>query len=353
MVLPGNLQDIYEKTRELSASGNSFQLNDPKFIKYLNSAYLYDIPTELRVLKLQDTYVINTIRGIDTYDFDSVNYQTVHPPAYCSKRPMSLFLNIKSINNFFYQNQFIETLAQGDGTAGPYTGTTTQNPILRSIKTNPNTGINPVYPASRVQNILITASNTLGSTQNVIDDGNNGNGGPTGGLIDPITGESRGTINYETGAISVTFGSLVTSGTDIKIEYTPISLAQPTSILYYQEQFTVRPVPDKGYTIEMQAYRTPSQVLMGTVNPNAPELSTGRPERYQWWELLAACVAKKLYQDRLDMDGVAIMQSIIDEQILQAVTDTYAELGSQRVPTIFAQQLDYASQYYFGGNNNR
>lgn len=354
MVLPGNLQDIFDKTRELSASGNSFQLNDPKFVKYLNSYYLYDIPTELRILKLKDTYVINTIKGIDTYDFDSDNYQTVMPPAYCAKQPMNLYLDLKTCNNFFYMNQFIENFATADGTNGvssPFTGFTTQNPILRSINTIPQPA-NKKYPASRVQNILITTNTSLGTTQHVIDDGNNGNGGPSGNLIDPISGDARGTINYETGAISVYFGQSTTSGANITIEYRPISLAQPTSILFYQEQFTLRPVPDKGYTIEMQAYRTPSQALMGTLNPGSPQFSTGKPERYQWWELLAAGIAKKLYQDRLDDDGIAKMQRIIDEQILQAQTDTYSNLGPQRVPSIFSQQLDYPNQPFFWGNNN-
>ncbi len=38
----GILQDIIDKIRLVSASGNSQQLTDSKLIKYINSYYLYD-----------------------------------------------------------------------------------------------------------------------------------------------------------------------------------------------------------------------------------------------------------------------------------------------------------------------
>ncbi len=48
----GTLQDIIEKVREVSASGNSLQVTDEKIIKYINSYYLYDLPNDLRNIKL-------------------------------------------------------------------------------------------------------------------------------------------------------------------------------------------------------------------------------------------------------------------------------------------------------------
>jgi hypothetical protein len=66
-------------------------------------------------------------------------------------------------------------------------------------------------------------------------------------------------------------------------------------MLFFQNQFVLRPVPDKAYTIEITAYRQPSQALMGTNDPTTPDLN-GRPEELYWWELIAFGVAKKLYQ---------------------------------------------------------
>ena len=350
MTLPGILQDILLKAREVSASGNSLQVTTEKMIKYLNSYYLYDLPQDLRILKLKDVYTFNTIQGVDVYPFDYVGWSTVQPPAYSAKQLMAFYQDPALFYNSSFNLQTTEQFTSGNGSIGPYSGTTQGNPILRSVNNNPITdtqtsaiGVFPAnYPPkfhastiSRVQNILITA-NTAVSTLNVTDDGN-------GGLIgDCLTG---GTINYFTGVISnLTFTAAVPGGNPIYIEYKAVTLGQPFSILFFQNQFTVRPVPDKGYTIEMIAYRTPSQLLLGTSDPTAPNLA-GIPEDYEWWELLAFGIAKKLYQDRLDMQGVAMMQQFIDEKISDARTNTYGQLSKQRAPTIFQAQSGRLNEY--------
>ena len=193
------------------------------------------------------------------------------------------------------------------------------------------------YPASRVQNILITANVSNGTTLNVTDDGN-------GNLIGNCT---SGTINYATGAISnLNFSQIVPSGTSIQIQYNPVQPNIPLSILFFQNQFTLRPVPDKGYTIELIAYRQPSQALMATpANQGTPELS-------EWWECIAMGAAKKIFEDRLDTDGIALMDKTLQERYQVAYTRTYAQLGKQRINTIFADQIapNYGnSGWGFGG----
>jgi hypothetical protein len=136
----------------------------------------------------------------------------------------------------------------------------------------------------------------------------------------------------------------VDSGSDIEISYIPVSLAQPYNVLFHQNQFILRPVPDKSYTIEITAYREPSKALLGTTSNTAPDLS-GRPEKFGWWELIAFGVAKKFYQDRLDTDGVQMMDAFLQEQISQARTSTYAQLGSRSINTIFRNESDQQENY--------
>ena len=361
MTLPGNLQDIITKIREISASGNSLQVTNEKIIKYINSYYLYDLPQDLRILKLKDVYTFNTIQGIDVYPFDYIGWSTVQPPAYCAKQQMAFYQDPAQFYGSSFNLQTTQQFSTGDGTAGPYLGTTQASPILRSVNNNPmadtQTSALGSFPAnyppqfapstiSRIQNILITA-NTLSGTLNVTDDGN-------GGLQGDCS--PGGTINYFTGAIAnLTFTSAIPSGNAINIEYKSITLGQPFSILFTQQQFIVRPVPDKGYTIELIAYRTPSQLLLGTSDPSSPNLA-GIPEDYEWWELITFGVAKKLYQDRLDMQGVAMMQQFIDEKVSDARTNTYAQLSKQRAQTIFQEQASrlidngYGKGYGFGNS---
>lgn len=327
----GTLADIITKIRFLTSSGNNFQIPDepingiPGITDFINSFYNLDLPAEFRSLKLQDKYTFDTQRGIDTYAFDSENYTTVSMPCYCAKREIALFQDPWSFYgaNFNWQNQ--ENFATGTGSIGTtYTGLTQGKPILRSVNNNP---ANLNYPASRNQNLLITAiANAGDTTLNVTDNGS----GTLIGDVDPL---GVNTINYKTGAISVKFSQAVDAGTPIQIQYNPVQLSIPLCIMFFQNQFTLRPVPDRGYTIELVAYRKPTQALANTPG------QIGVPELPEWWELLAFGAAKKIYQNRLDSDGVALMDQYLEDAYNVARSRTYAQLGTRRISTIFADQL--------------
>lgn len=345
------LQMIYAKVRRLTGSADTLQLpdtpntGDPYSVgisDYINSFYNYDFPAQFRSLKLKDNYTFNTIKGISNYAFDSEHYTTIEGPVYCSKRQIYLFEDKQSFfrSNYVWQSQ--TNFATGNGTNGtptPYSGFTTGSPIMRSYNNNPVFAVNPNYPASQVQNILITANtaNPNTSTVNVTDDG-------FGNLIEILangTVLSAGLINYQTGEITnLTFSQAIPQGNAIQILYNPIQETTPTSILFFQNQFTLAPTPDQGYTIELVAYRQPSQALTKTA------AAAGNPELSEWWECIAIGAAKKIYEDRLDFDGVALMDKMLKERYQTAYTRTYAQLGKQRVGTIYAAQLQ--DGYGFG-----
>lgn len=346
------LADIILKVRKLTGAGNTFQLTDAQIIDYINSFYLYDLPAQFRSLKLKDRYTFNTIRGIDIYPFDSEHYTTVEMPCYCMKFIIPLYQQPWGNQGFWGSSsnwQFQQNITQGNNSTGPYIGTLNNVPIVRSVNNNPMVstplsdttpfpGSNPVqFPQaniSRVQNILITANSSLGITQNVTDDGN-------GNLI----GGGTGTINYESGAISVTFTNIVPAGQNIQVMYSPTVMARPLSILFFQNQFTLRPVPDQGYTIELVAYRQPSQALLGSEDPNSPVL-TGVPELSEWWELLSAGASKKFFEDQGDANSIQMMDKMLFERYAVAEARTYAQIGSkQRIGTIYADQMNNG----FGG----
>lgn len=338
----GILQDIMEKVRECAALGNRDQATDQKIIKYINSYYTLDFPNDLRVLKLKDVYTFNTIQGIDTYPFDFDQWSTVEAPAYCGKIQIPLFQDKASFYRYNFNSQQLQTFDQGDGTAGPYSGTTQANPIIRSTSNKPivSTRTAPTstfplgYPPtftdnniSRVQNILISA-NTETSSLHVTDDG-------AGSLIGDCI---SGTIDYQTGAIAnLEFTQAIPSGNDINIQYTQAVLGQPYTILFFQNQFILRPIPDQAYTIELTAWREPSKALLGTNSFTEPNLN-GRPEEFCWWELIAFGVAKKFYQDRLDTDGVGVMDAFLQEKISEARTRTYGQLSTRQINTMYRNE---------------
>lgn len=256
---------------------------------------------------------------------------------------------------------FTPYISDGNWASSAYQATLSNTPIIRSTSNNPvvkspTTPTNAYYPnptepdfsdstiPSRVQNILITANIELGSTLNVTDDG-------AGNLIGDCT---SGTIDYESGLISeLSFTQPIPNGETIQIQYNPATLSIPLSIMFFQNQFTLRPVPDKGYTIELIAYRQPSQALLGSANPDQPNFD-GHAELNEWWELLAAGASKKIYEDRLDSDGIMLMDKMLAERYNVAEVRTYAQIGQQRVNTIFADQLQYnygSGGWGFGGGS--
>jgi hypothetical protein len=74
---------------------------------------------------------------------------------------------------------------------------------------------------------------------------------------------------------------------------------------------------------------------------------SGNPELSEWWEILAVGAAKKIFEERLDSDGVIFIDKMLKERYDIIETRTYAQLGQQRITTIYTDQLNY--NYASGG----
>lgn len=314
------LSDIRDKVRRMTGSANSIVLTDSRIDDYINSFYSYDLPAQFRSLQLKDVYTFTTIRGVGTYAWDNDGYLSVEAPVYLNKREIALFYNEREFFAFVPGDMFTETIDTGDGTAGPYTATLQSTPIIPSVNNDPAVGS---YPASRVVNFLIGANTSFGSTQEVTDIFANSATGT-------LTGDGTGTINYNTGALSVTFTAVVPSGEDINVSYLSQEITRPTAILYLQNQLTLSPPPDQAYVVEITVYRKPTDVLLAS--------SANTPELLEWWELIAAGASKKVYEDRSDDEGVAQMERMLQSRYSVVETRTYVQVGCERVPTIFSSQ---------------
>jgi hypothetical protein len=252
------------------------------------------------------------------------------------------------------------TASSGSYYTSPYNGFTIASPLIPSVNNDPGPlgARNLYFPQSRVQNILITADGGYMNTQNVTDDGQ----GNLIQIFQTSTGSQQqeygwtyyrqyasstptqpgnATINYQTGQITgLTFADPILPGTPIKIEYNPKKLSIPLAIMFFQNQFTLCPVPDKGYTIELTCYRQPIQALLAADQ-------TGNPELSEWWEILAVGASKKIFENRLDSDGIMFIDKMLKERYDIIESRTYAQIGQQRINTIYTDQLTY--NYGTGG----
>ncbi len=373
-----NLANAVTKARKLTGASNAFQATDSYIVQQMHSFYSYDLPAKFRSLKLKDIYTFTTNVGQAVYPFNSELYITVEQPCYCSKREIKLFTDPWQFYGVNYNWQQFTNFTSGNGTTGPYSGFTTGAPFLASVNNDPGAlvtdtignqrGSNLFFPQSRIQNILITANaytaNGIGITQRVTDDGE-------GNLIQifstaDISGNElkqeygyqlyrqyasstptipgNATINYQTGQITgLVFAQAIPAGTPIQIQYNPKQFSIPLSIMFFQNQFTLSPVPDQGYTIEMTCYRQPIQALL------AADMS-GNPELSEWWEILAVGAAKKIFEERLDSDGVMFIDKMLKERYDVIETRTYAQIDQQRIATIYTDQLTY--NYGSGGSGS-
>jgi len=354
------LSDCIAKARALTASSNTFQVTDTYIVKQMQSFYLYDLPAKFRTFKLQDKYTFDTTKGVNTYFFNSELYTTVQQPCYCAKRELKFFTDPWQFYGINYNWQQIEQFAVGDGSEGPYSGQTQASPILASVNNDPGYSVFPnlYFPQSRSQNILISANSGYQSTENVTDDGkgnliyiqtNTDTGQKEYGYFysriyattSPYVSPGEAIIDYETGTITdLYFQNPIPSGAPIKISYNPVVLGKPLAILFFQNQFTLTPTPDTGYTIELVAYRQPIQAIF-------TDTKTGNPELSEWWEILAVGASKKIFEDRMDDDGVSYIDKMLKELYDILETRTAADIGKKSIKTLYTDQLTH--NYSTGG----
>src|SRR5690606_31171209 len=83
----------------------------------------------------------------------------------------------------------------------------------------------------------------------------------------------------------------------VNAQSVPYVAGRPTTILFYDEKFTVRPIPDQPYKIDMEAYIRPTELIS----------TTQKPELQEWWQYIAYGAAKKIFEDRSDMDSVQVI----------------------------------------------
>lgn len=355
MTVPSTLADIRTKIRRITGRPSPAQISDAEIDKYINTFYVQDFPEHLRLQNLRVNYQFTTTANIDVYDFPKDLYLTNMPPVYIGGYQSYM---TQSRENFFRINPALnflqESVYTGNGSVGPYTGQfLTATPILPGFKPNP-----PGAYTANAQNliaakylnwaIVVSALGTPDPTSGVapsvtlIDDG-------LGHLIDPndpgttaATGfVYRGTINYITGAVDINatgFTSSIPTGNAINVQYVPYVASRPQSVVFYQDQFYLYPIPDQAYTVSFEAYKSPASLLN----------STDSPQLNEWWQLISYGAADKIFADNADFENLQKYRPLLDEQMKLAIRRTIVQQTSERVSTIYTEQNGAASQFPFG-----
>lgn len=351
MTFPSNLTAIRQKVRRITGRPSAAQITDAEIDDYINTFYRFDLPEQVRLESLRVNYEFNTRPNIAVYDFPIETYLTNMPPVYIAGYRSYM---TQSRDNFFRINPQLnflqQSLATGNGTTGTYTGTLQQTPIMPGFKPNPPGAYsdstiagNDIAASDLKWNIIISASGTPDATSGItpditlVDDGQGNLFDPTDTTTNPAS--NRGTVNYITGAVSITnFSQAIPSGNAINAQYIPYVASRPQSVVFFEDQFILYPVPDQAYTVSFEVYKYPTALASATQSPQLQE----------WWQLLAYGAASKIFADNADMEDLQKFRPLLEEQLKLVQRRTVVQQTSERTATIYTEQTNGMGQFPFG-----
>jgi hypothetical protein len=315
------LRDLIAKIRKLTARPSTNQISDASIVDYVNLFYQFDFPQALKVFDFHKTYSFITQPNQDVYTLsqaDRNNYTSFDPPVFCSGYYMNFYENREQFFRMWPALFTTTNLTTGTGIAGPYTGTVPGIPVLSG-------------------SLLLSVVGPAGTTLTATDVGT---GALSGTLTDDVV---AGTINYVTGAISVTWNALIPNGNVITAKYTPYQPSRPLGMLFYDNIFTLRPVPDQAYKIEIQTYVQPFPAnYLVTGEYTALDL-TAQPLLNDYFQMLAYGAACKIFVDSLEMENYQIVLPLLKEQMNFAERKTMMQIKTQRTQTIYSENMYWNS----------
>jgi hypothetical protein len=339
------LDAIRKKVRRLTRTPSTAQLSNAEVDEYINTFILYDFPAQLRLFSLRTVLTFFTQPGVDVYEtkvaptpttdplFNFKNrYIAVHPPVFMAGVPAFYTQQRDVFYGYWPQtNTILDTQLRGTGGVGPFS-TTIINPgnnlpfiLQRSVN------INCIDAAGTAMIMVdVPISNEIGN----LTQANVPLVPPFDTVIDPTN-----FINYTTGSFIVTFPGLTELAAPIMFEGILYQPGKPQSMLYYDNKFTIRPVPDKVYAVQIEADARPTELLADNQSPDLE----------QWWQYIAIGSARKYLQDRMDMDSVQLIDPEFKTQERLVLRTTLTQQANERGQTIYSQGKQIGLGWFTGG----
>lgn len=340
---------IESKVRRLTASASQSALSSADIQESVNRFYSTDFPYAIKLDQTRQVYKFLTIPNVDRYPVDVNSYQGFRAPVYFEGIQGNFFKNRDQLYNLYprYPTNFqpvagdgvtteIPTFSLYSNNVNPYPqtnfGILSGNVVLGGIDVNGNP-IRIIDDGGASVNSFGIGSNTTSGKLIFVQQNNVGNNvylnsknvqmpaipplSPLGGGNEyynpdyptyppsPLTSQYCGDINYVTTEISnLVLPVPLAAGTMLTVWASTYQVGRPYNLLFWNNEFTIRPVPDQVYMVEVEAYQTPVQFMMTTDNP----------QLNQWAKYIAFGAAMEILRDRQDMEGVANLKEGFDRQ---------------------------------------
>lgn len=212
-----------------------------------------------------------------------------------------------------------------------------------SFTLNVNSTAFTAYTGAGTASIVVNSSGLLTSNVYVTAIDTNGNlniaqdtplSSTTGTLIQYNVNNipmNVGTVNYLTGAISVTFLNQIPSTSAINSQAIPYTPGRPQALLFYDNTFSFRPIPDKPYLFQIDAYYNPAAFL-----------ATTNAVPYRWMtEYFARGAARKILTDYGDVEQLQFYEPYFREQENFVLRKTTRQNSNVRTATIYQGQTSF------------
>ena len=304
------LSNIRTKVRRLTRNPSTSQLSNDDLDSYINNFILYDMPAHLKLDSLktvltfytspyEEEYTTNTADPTDPlYNFKN-KYTNVMPPIYIAGEKSAFSQSRDEFYDVYPLTQTRINIGTGDGITTNFTGTLDNVPVLQN-------------------HVIVSSKGSIEEKLLMIDDGEASFTGDIG---------APSTINYIDGDYDITFDALTPpgAGETVWMNTVPYIPNKPASILYTENSFILRPIPDGSYSVSVTVYQRPTEMA------DAADL----PLLSEWWQYIAYGASISLLYDRLDIETIALLKPEFEKQQILIGRRKIIQNSGKRTATIF------------------
>ena len=301
------LAEIRQKVRQVTGRYSPQELSNEQVDEYINKYFQFTFPAELKLERFHTFYEFLTVANQQSYSLPA-GYVNFEPPATLDRLSLLWYQEPSSFYDNNPENIGRQTIGTGDAVTVAFTGTAGNFPIL------------PATTVVTDDNEVFEDTNTTYTTADVALTGSLG---------------GSGTINYSTGAVSVTFNAAPATGQNISFSYVQFQAGRPVAVLLYNNQFTFFPVPNTAYRFKTKAYADTLVITAAGTNAALFVNATDKPLLEQWGPCISYGACRDIHSDYGEMDAYQDVTALYKEQLAYVLKRTNQNLLNTRAQPFF------------------
>ena len=338
---------IRKKIRRLTVSSSESVQKTDTIDEYINTFYSNDFAYSIKLDQMRSVYTFFTQPYVDRYPLD-VNYnQGVRDPVYFNGIQGYLFKSRDDYYRMWPRLPTKFTPINGDGVTTDFTFTI-PGPFLANEVTIGGVDVNGTAISVMDDgkgNLYLQTPNPVTSVPSITSTApgmyNRNTGNPGQDIQTPLQSPTPATssVDYVTGAFQLSFPVAPAAGSVVTVFVSQYQPGRPYTLLFWNNEFTVRPVPTLVHKVEVEVYLTPTQFMS----------TTDSPILNQWVQYIAYGASMEILRDRQDFDGVDSLMEGFKRQEAMVLERQGVEEINQRNTTIFsATVMSQGSNNGFG-----